>query len=230
VDARLPEGGGNSICGLYDLNPNKVGQVDNFITLASRYGKQRSHYDGFDLSTNARLWRGAVLQGGMNIGNTMTDNCEVVAQLDNPNTRFCKQDTGYVWQAKLSGSYHWPAGVQTSVAFQSLAGQQLLANAVFTSAQGRASLGRDLTAGTTTVGVIEPGSQYTERHAQVDLRVAKTFTLAAKRLQAQVDFYNVLNADTILRLNNTYASAATWQMPTSIMSPWFVKFGVQLDF
>ena len=160
----------------------------------------------------------------------MTDNCDVVTKLDNPMTRFCHQDTGYVSQVKLSGSYPLPWNVHVSAAFQSLAGQPLLANGVFSSAQVRPSLGRDLSTGNATVALIEPGTEFTERHNQIDVRFAKRFAFGRARLQAQMDLYNLLNADTILRQNNTYASADSWQAPTALMSPRFVKFGVQLDF
>ena len=42
------------ITGLYDLNPNKAGQVNNYFTLASDYGKQIEHWNGVDLTVNAR--------------------------------------------------------------------------------------------------------------------------------------------------------------------------------
>ena len=38
VDGRLPGGGGNEICGLYDLKPEKFGQINNLVTETSNYG------------------------------------------------------------------------------------------------------------------------------------------------------------------------------------------------
>lgn len=47
-DARLPGGGGNQLCGLYDIQPAAFGAVNNLITDASEFGKQTGVYDGID--------------------------------------------------------------------------------------------------------------------------------------------------------------------------------------
>jgi hypothetical protein len=52
TDARLPGGGGGQMCGLYDLNPSKVGLVDTIQTELVDYGKQQEHYDGVDVTVN----------------------------------------------------------------------------------------------------------------------------------------------------------------------------------
>src|SRR5207249_7249039 len=45
-DSRLPGGGGNTLCGLYDLSPLKFGQpANNFITPSSQFGKQTETYN-----------------------------------------------------------------------------------------------------------------------------------------------------------------------------------------
>ena len=57
----------------------RSGQVDNYTTLASNFGEQIEHWNGVDVSVNARLADGIVLQGGFSTGRTTTDNCEIVA-------------------------------------------------------------------------------------------------------------------------------------------------------
>jgi hypothetical protein len=57
------------------------------------------------------------------------------------------------------------------------------------------------------------------------------FTVGRTRLHGLVDFYNALNADTVLTLNNTWGTnGASWQVPTFIVQARVVKFGVQMTF
>jgi hypothetical protein len=92
------------------------------------------------------------------------------------------------------------------------------------------SLGRGLSGGarSATVALVSPGTMYGERLHQVDLRVARTTTIGRIRLQPQVDFYNMLNSNAVLAVNNTYGPA--WQQPTSILAGRIVKLGVRVDF
>jgi hypothetical protein len=72
---------GQTLGGFYNVVPTKFGQVQNLNTLSDKYGKQIDHWDGFDISVNARLRNGLVVQGGMGTGRQVEDNCEIVAQL-----------------------------------------------------------------------------------------------------------------------------------------------------
>ena len=48
--------------GLLNLNPNKVGLVDNYATLSSSVGKQTEQWNGMDFTMNARPGGGMLLR------------------------------------------------------------------------------------------------------------------------------------------------------------------------
>ena len=65
-DARLPGGGGQQICGLFDLKPAKVGQVSTLRSYSRKVRRPvRRCWNGLDITTQVRFQNGALLQGGM---------------------------------------------------------------------------------------------------------------------------------------------------------------------
>jgi hypothetical protein len=69
---------------------------------------------------------------------------------------------------------------------------------------------------------------YGERLNQMDFRISKIFSGGGRRLQANVDLYNLFNASPVLALNTTFGTA--WQRPLQILQGRLLKFGMQLDF
>jgi len=66
-------------------------------------------------------------------------------------------------------------------------------------------------------------------HQWLDARLTRTFRLrGTRRVQGQLDFYNLLNAGPALNHNNTYGTA--WLRPTVIPVGRMVKIGGQFDF
>ena len=47
-----------------------------------------------------------------------------------------------------------------------------------------------------------------------------------------MDIFNVFNAGTVVRVNETYAASGTnlWLTPTGILEGRYVRFGVQMSF
>jgi hypothetical protein len=124
-DSQLPGGGGQQICGIHDQRV--VNPVSNLVRPASDFGKQTSVFNGVDFTTNARFGNGGFVTGGISIGRTVTDNCDVVANLPEAGagpgqtgTNTCHVQPS--WSAstdfKLSGSYRVRGDVQVSVNYQ----------------------------------------------------------------------------------------------------------------
>ena len=76
VDPRLPNSG-SRLGGLYNVNPNKFGQVDTYVTLADDFGGMSEVFNGFDFNANARL-RDLTLRGGISTGRITQDTCAIV--------------------------------------------------------------------------------------------------------------------------------------------------------
>jgi len=238
-DTRLPGGGGNAICGLYDVTPDNFGVVRNVINLSSRYGKQTEVYDGFDLTLNARL-RGLFVSGGMNTGRTEADTCEVVT--NNPQVQFTSPRTGPFcdvvtsWaaqtQVKLAAVYNLPWDAQVSATLQHYPGIAQSASFVASSALAAPSLGRNLAAGAranvTIANVVPPQTMFEDRYSQIDIRLAKTFRVGRSRLQGIVDLFNAFNARPPLALNARYGTS--WLTPTSTLIGRLAKFGAKVEF
>jgi hypothetical protein len=242
LDPRLPGGGGNQLCGFDDVNPAKFSATtDNLVTFVD----QSEAYDGIDLTVNARLTGGTLIAGGLNTGRTAYQNCNVVDSSQptfvlsgfggtvagNSHT-FCDLDHPFVTQWKAIGAYTLPRiGAQLSASFQSLPGPRVLATWAAPSALIAPSLGRPLSgnAASANIQLIPPGTELGERLNQVDFRLAKSFAFGnGRRVQANLDLFNALNANPVTQHNNTFGPQ--WLRPTSILSARLVKFGMQLEF
>ncbi|MEQ1729747.1 MAG: carboxypeptidase regulatory-like domain-containing protein [Vicinamibacterales bacterium] len=233
TDSRLPNGGGQPITGLKDLNPDKVGQVNNYFTFANNFGDQVEYWHGVDLSANTRLARGILLQGGLSTGRTVTDNCDVLAKLPElapQGLPYCRQTTKFLTQVKAVAAYTIPkVGLQVSATLQSNPGPVITASYVASNAIIAPSLGRNLSANAAnaTINLVAPGTLYGERSNEIDMRLSKAITVSGLKTSFSLDVFNVLNENAVLALNSNYA---TWQRPQSIMYARFMKLGVQIDF
>jgi hypothetical protein len=246
VDPRLPGGGGNQICGYYDVNPAQFGQVNNVVTQSSNFGRQTQVFNGIDFGVNARFGKGGLLQGGLALGTTVTDSCyqnsnpSVGAATTTPRTEaFCHVAPSW-WdsggQIKFSGAYPLPWDFQASAVYQNLPGPAVAANYVVTNAQIAPSLWRNLAAcgtrvpctATLSLSIVPPNSVFLDRLNQLDLRFTKIVHVRRTRVQAMFDIYNVTNASTILSIVTSYPT--NFLNPSSILGARLFKFGAQVDF
>jgi hypothetical protein len=174
VDPRLPNGGGGTVMGLFDVVPAKVSQEDLYSRLSSNFGEMTETWHGVDVNVNARLRNGLNLQGGTSTGRRLQDNCDVRAAL--PET-YSWQSTQAVQTTRVSTStgalanpycrtvdpfqtsfrglatYVVPKiDVQLSGTWRSDPGPEQLANYVVSNAIASQSLGRNLAACPTVTG------------------------------------------------------------------------------
>jgi hypothetical protein len=236
IDARLSGGGGNRLCGLYDIKPSAFGAVQNLVTQMSHYGKQESIYNGVDVTVNARLGTGGLLQGGVSTGKTVNDTCIAVDAPPRPG--FCRVTNPWSaqTQVKLSGIYPLFWDVQASATYQNLAGPAIGATYAVRNDDIAPSLGRNLAAcgtaatcaASVSIPLVEPYTMFEKRLSQIDFRLTKIVRVGRTRIQGMLDIYNLLNASTILDVNATYGPA--WRVPLSILGPRLFKLGAQVDF
>ena len=253
ADPRLPGGGGYEVTGLYDVVPGKTGQVSNFVTDSSHFGKWRQYFNGLDATLDVRV-ASLTVSGGISTGQTVADNCNVRAHLPElsttttgtsafgaglatsavtPVSPYCHAATGTLTQGRGIASYLVPRlGVQLAAVFQSRPGPMLAANYAVPNADVVASLGRDLSgnAPNVTVNLIAPGTRYGDRFQELDLRVGKRLTLGHARSLVSLDVYNVLNANAVLASNAAFVPHGTWLQPTTIQTPRFLRIAVEIEF
>jgi len=78
------------------------------------------------------------------------------------------------------------------------------------------------------IPLVTPLSVFGPRINQFDLRGSKIFRFGTRRLQANVDAYNLFNSNTPVTLFGTYN--ARWGQPTQVLDGRLVKFSAQIDF
>ena len=231
-DARLPGGGGNELCGLFDLNPAQYGQYSGLITGVGNFGDRSERFNGLDIALNARFGDGGFVRGGVSFGQKVVDSCYVVDSPQQARDGFCRENPPWSagTQIKFNGAYPMAWGIQTAFNFLNIAGGPLTAVWNAPSSAIAPSLGRNLSAGATrtaAVDLIPRGSEYLDRMTQVDVRFSKTIPIGSGRVKALFDVYNMFNGSTILGVVNTYGPA--WQRPTTILGGRLFKFGAQLN-
>jgi hypothetical protein len=174
-DARLGPTAGLPICGFYDVNPAKFGQVNNVVMLAKDLGlgTPTEEFSGVDTMFNARWGHGrlGLIAGGVAVGRETVDWCyanghpELTPQnfpgytyptgpassLYPRTNGFCHVTSSW-WngigsQAKLQVVYPLPYDLIVSGAYKNLPGTNVTANLVSTNAQLAPLLGRNLSAG-----------------------------------------------------------------------------------
>jgi hypothetical protein len=253
VDPRLPDGGGYTIDGLYDVVPERAGQVSNLVSDSAKYGRWIQYFNGLDVAVNVRAERFTVA-AGTSTGQTVADNCDVRAHLPElstpttgtstfgaglnnsgvtPLSPYCRVAYGVLTQFKGLSSYLVPKiDVQVAATFQSKPGAMLAANYAIPNEVVAPALGRNLSgnAQNVTVNLVAAGTMYGDRLNELDLRVAKLLKVGGSRSTIGLEIYNAFNSSAVLAYNTAYVPNGPWLQPMAIMTPRLFKFTLGIDF
>ncbi len=251
TDSRLPDGGGYTLTGLYNVNPNKFGQVNNYNTLSGKIGNQTEVWNGMDFTMSARLQSGVNVQAGVTTGRVSENDCEITSQLPEMlsltagqasgtangvaqlrSQTFCERQQPWQTQVKMFGTYTLPkVDVQLSGTFRNVPGTDLAPGFVATNAYlaTNSTLGRALSgnAANQVTGVIAPYSAYTTRRNELDMRFGKIVRFGRTRSVISLDLFNALNSNAQIAVQQSFA---TYLRPTEILNARLMKVSYTVDF
>jgi hypothetical protein len=242
-----------------DLKPAAFAQnlpANSLIRFSEDFGGETNMYQGFDLNLESRFRNGAFFKAGIAATARLLDQCNLIqGGLDAINTagsfmgseiypdgaRGCRREYPYRPDLKMSGSYTLPWDVQLAGTYQFSrgiqtggAGPSLLANWSMTNAVAAPMIGRNWTGvASRIVGLMWEGQDYGKHNLnQLDMKLAKRFTINKVRLRADFDIYNLFNSSWPYTVTTTYTPGATsaWQRPTNVLQHRFFKFGGHISF
>jgi hypothetical protein len=250
TDSRLPNGG-QTIAGIYDVNPNVFGQVNNLIKSTKDVGDDTRMFNGVDVNINVRGSHGFTFQGGTSTGKVTDDWCEIRAAVPesyllNP---YCHNESPFLTSFRALATYTIPRiDVNLSTVFQdkpnigtdqiaSLAATYTLttpatapAGTVSDTTRAEAQIGRPLTGNAQQVNLLSPGELYGDRIRQLDISVKKIIRFSGQRLTVGVDFYNLANNNVTLGFNGNFSPGVPgWNFPTSYMNPRVTRLNAEFS-
>jgi len=254
-DSRLAGGGGYPITVYVPTNAAAGIAAQNITTFQTNFGaEQDNHYDGVDLTVNARLRQGLTLQMGSTTGRSILDACATggltqttlanlptTPQVDSPDLRSCRQADPFQTTVRGLATYTIPK-VDVLVSFtarsQPVQARQAtwnVPNSVISGLLGFLPSGSNA-AGTTSIALQDADHRIWDdaRRTQFDARFAKILRFGKTRTDIGVDVQNLTNSNYPTSWDNTYqygvANGGTWGNPTAVYAPRFVRLNFTVNF
>jgi hypothetical protein len=259
LDERLSGGGGYPIRVFVPLPAAAAEPARNYITFQTDFGPQETNYwHGVDFTLNARTGWGLTFSGGTSTGRSVQDDCATQVLIDSPDPRNCRDVDPFQTTVRGLASYTIPridVLVSGTVRSQPEVERSATWNVPNTSASavcapdpaacttilgmaGRLPLGASPT-GNTTITLQDNEHRIFSgfRRTQIDMRFAKIIRLGATRADIGVDLANLLNANYPTGFQNSYqysinnsAGGGSWNNPTAIYPPRFVRLNFTVNF
>ncbi len=133
---------------------------------------------------------------------------------------------------RLSGTFRSQPGALRTATW-------IVPNSAIAAALGRLPVGA-LPTGTTSVNLLDNDERrlyQDERRNQLDMRIAKILRFGRTRMDAGLDLYNLFNTNYATGFENSYQFSAgntgrggTWNNPTQVVTPRFVRLNFTFDF
>jgi len=207
---------------VYNLDPALRNKFD---TLWDNFSEMNADYNGVEVTARKRLSNNWTLVGGITYGRNTGDVYGSVADLNNPNYTFRRgvllaQDIPFT--LKASGTYQLPYSMSLSGSAQHYSGF---------AEMDTVSVSRDtvtLTQVTQSIAVTESGNTRLPGVTMFDMSFRKTFQSGRASIEPVVDFFNIGNANTIVRRTKQLGPA--YDRVLKILLPRMVKFGVNVNF
>ena len=221
----------------YDLDPAFRGQIENYDVTSDI---NRTYYNGFEVSINARLPNGGSIFGGWTASQNIQDTCGLLV---NPNGvsiedpvrgsdegiirggRYCNQsELGMPFRNdfKLFATYPLPAGFEFSGSIQAYSGGER----ELTWSVPNSYIPHGTPTSRPTVQLYAPGTNYLPYWTQVDIAVRKLFRIGNIESSVQADFYNLLNAAVVVDETESYGGSLG--RPTRLLQGRLLRTAFQL--
>ena len=249
-DSRLPGGGGYPIL-VYVANTTAA--ANNFLTAEKTFGERDSYYDGVNFDINARIGNGLFVSLGTQTGRRVDDTCNVVTSYapsnGTPNPRGCHDANPFQTTVRGLGSYTIPKiDVLVSATVRSQPALAMDANWLVPNTYIRDTFFGGVAppgfavgpTSTSTINIVDNDHRlYVDnRRTQVDMRFAKVLRFDRMRADIGVDLWNLFNTNYATTYEEQWGTGApgatvasdTWQNPTAIYAPRFVRLNFTVDF
>src|SRR5688572_11803881 len=252
-DPRLPGGGGCPITIYVPTAAAANEAARNNITFEADFGPDRTNYrHGVDVTPTGRLRQGLTFSAGTSTGRSVQDNCATTVLIDSPDPRNCRDVDPFQTTLRGLASYTIPridvlvsATLRSQPEVPRTAGWPIPNTCTpepsclsVRSLLGRLPVGSNA-GGNTTIQLIDNDHRLfsAERRTQIDMRFAKILRFGATRTDIGVDVGNLLNTNYATGWESTYqysvgntAQGGTWNDPTAIYTPRFVRLNLTVNF
>jgi carboxypeptidase family protein/TonB-dependent receptor-like protein len=221
------------------------------LNLLTNDPNARKWTNAFEFGFSARPSKGMVLFGGMSMDRTMQMACD---DPSNPNNLlYCDQSKSnipFLVNMKLSASIPLPYGISLGAAFQSykyLIGGAAIGNA--TASYGSqwlltpttryaanclgpctpgALVDPGMTVASLSVPLVAPGTESTDRIAQLDINIGKWFPVGRTRIQPELTIFNALNNLAAYAFRSYNYTTSSYFQPSTVLPPRILRLGMQL--